>query len=346
MILFKMRKSCITTEPRVNRLAVSSLIVSTMLVAGILVSVAVLLSQTSLHHGSFVAASDCWEGTACTGPTEAAFQNSKWEKYNYSPVNRTVFPKKVLYADKTPAGDYPLKVTLTGDNQILIFDFGQLTGGTVELSYTAKEVGQIGLAFSESINWVGENSDFSNGSGGQDGAILFNITPTAEKSGFYQMPVDKIRGGFRYLTLFTKNSVATQVVDIAEIKVVVGFAPTWPNLRAYQGYFYSNDEKLNKIWYAGAYTLQTNSISPRTGRAFPILNGGWENKQLLDLGLNQSTIYVDGSKRDRTVWSGDLTIAIPSILISTGDFAGVKSTILVLYKDQVSHHMRSKPYCY
>jgi hypothetical protein len=311
-------------------------IVNIMLLTGLLVSLAVLLSQKSLHQSSFAVAGACWRDTPCTGPTEAAFKNSKWENYNYSPASRVVQPKKVMYADKSFAGNYPLHNPFNGNNQILIFDFGQETAGTVRLKYKAKEDGKMGLAFSESLNWVGENSDFSNGSGGQDGAIVFDIGPTAAGIGFYEMPVDKLRGGFRYLTIFTTQSQATQVVDVTEINVDIGFGPAWPNLRAYQGYFWSSDDKLNKIWYAGAYTLQTNSVPPTTGRAFPILGGGWENNEDLYLGTAQSTIYVDGSKRDRTVWSGDLTIAIPSILVSTGDFAGVKTTLEVLFADQVS----------
>ena len=61
------------------------------------------------------------------------------------------------------------------------------------------------------------------------------------------------------------------------------------------------------------------------------------NNQDLDLGTTDPTIYVDGSKRDRTVWAGDLAIAVPSILISTGDADGVRSTLEVLYNDQVSY---------
>lgn len=45
---------------------------------------------------------------------------------------------------------------------------------------------------------------------------------------------------------------------------------------------------------------------------------------------------VDGSKRDRTVWAGDLAIALPSIFVSTGDDDGVKNGLEVLYNDQVS----------
>lgn len=107
-------------------------------------------------------------------------------------------------------------------------------------------------------------------------------------------------------------------------------------MRAYQGYFSCSDPLLNKIWYAGAYTLQTNAVPPKTGRQFPILGSSWRNDYDLSLGTTGGTIYVDGSKRDRTVWPGDLAIAVPSILVSTGDWDGVRNTLDVLFRDQVS----------
>jgi len=60
------------------------------------------------------------------------------------------------------------------------------------------------------------------------------------------------------------------------------------------------------------------------------------NDQDLSLGTNGATVYVDGSKRDRTVWPGDLVIAVPSILVSAGDGIRVANTLQLLYNDQVS----------
>lgn len=149
------------------------------------------------------------------------------------------------------------------------------------------------------------------------------------------MPDDKLRGGFRYLTLFAETT-GTISLDILDITLEIAFQPTWSNLRAYKGYFSCNDDLLNRIWYAGAYTLQTNAIPPSTGRHFPVVNSGWLNDANLSLGTSGRTIYVDGSKRDRTVWAGDLLIGIPSILVSTGDWEGARDTLQVLYDGQVS----------
>jgi hypothetical protein len=84
------------------------------------------------------------------------------------------------------------------------------------------------------------------------------------------MPDKLLRGGFRYLTLFLISN-ATTSVELSNISLEIGFQPTWPNLRAYQGYSHSNDELLNRIWYSVAYTLQTNSVPVNSGRQVSFL---------------------------------------------------------------------------
>lgn len=229
---------------------------------------------------------------------------------------------------------YPAPVTLKGNGSQLIFDFGKEVGGIVTVTYNAQDAGSLGLAFSEAKNWTGQWSDDSNGSFNPDGALYADITTTSE--GNYTMPDAKLRGGFRYLTLFSETSASNFSINVTDIVLEVAYQPTWSNLQAYQGYFSCSDDLLNRIWYSGAYTLQTNNVPVGTGRAWPILNSGWLNDENLDLGTSNPAIYVDGSKRDRTVWAGDLAIAIPSILVSTGDMDGVQNTLQVLYDDQVS----------
>ena len=52
------------------------------------------------------------------------------------------------------------------------------------------------------------------------------------------------------------------------------------------------------MWYSGAYTLQMNMKAPG-------LNS-----------LPEARIY-DGAKRDRSVWTGDLLVQIPTLLTSS-----------------------------
>lgn len=198
------------------------------------------------------------------------------------------------------------------------------------MTYSASGPGSLGLAFSEASTWIGEWSDASNGKfKGRDGAIYANIT--AARSGTYTMPDKVMRGGFRYLTMFLLTN-GTTTVKVSDIQLEVSFQPTWANLRAYQGYFHSSDELLNRIWYAGAYTLQTNSVPVNTGRWVPMLANGWANNGTLGPG---DTIIVDGAKRDRAVWPGDMGIAVPSGFVSIGDLDSVKNALQVMYNYQV-----------
>ena len=203
-------------------------------------------------------------------------------------------------------------------------------GGIVTVKYISSGTGVLGLAFTEARNWTGTNSDESNGGSGPDGALYANLTATSHAS--YTMPLDKLRGGFRYLTLFIIGN-SNLTVDIQSVSLEISFQPSWSNLRAYGGYFYSNDDLLNRIWYAGAYTMQMTAIPPDTGREWGPPASGWENDA--NVGTNGSSVLVDGAKRDRAVWAGDLGIAVRSALVGTGDFESVKNSLGIQYTYQV-----------
>jgi hypothetical protein len=245
-----------------------------------------------------VFAQSCWKNTTCSGPPDTAFPGT-WESNIFAPSSRTVSPASILSSTGNFTSKFPGPAQLKGNGSQLVFDFGIEVGGLVTLEYSATGQGSIGLAFTESKNWIGEWSDSSNGEfKGPDGALYATFNTSGKYS--YTMPDIRLRGGFRYLTLFLiANGTAT--VNINNIKLAIGFQPTWSNLRAYQGYFHSNDDELNKIWYSGAYTLQTNAVPVDTGRTVPFLTSGWENAGVLGPG---DTIIVDGAKRDRAVWPG------------------------------------------
>lgn len=276
-------------------------------------------------------AQSCWRNTICTGRTAPSF-SGPWDRYNYSPSSRTVSPTRILINGNIPVSDFPGPANYQENGSFLIFDFGKEVGGIVTIKYNASTTGKVGLAFSETTNYTGLWSDDSNGSYKPDGAIYGDLATST--NGSYTMPDAKFRGGFRYLTIFVTTTEPTIEFNITDVTLEIGYQPAWSNLQAYGGYFYSDDELLNKIWYSGAYTLQTTAAPANTGRAWPILNSGWAND--MNLGTNGSTAYVDGAKRDRTLWSGDLAVAVPSILVSLGDVDGVRSTLEALYNVQVS----------
>lgn len=276
-------------------------------------------------------AQSCWRNTSCSGPTDSAFSGA-WEKNIYAPTSRTVRPSSTLSDLKKNAittSFHPETATLHGNGSLVVFDFGKEVGGIVHLEYSSSGSGALGLAFSEAKNWIGEWSDSSN-SLYHDGAIYANFSSAGKHS--YDMPDRSLRGGFRYLTVFLITNGSVEV-ELSDVNVELDFQPTWSNLRAYQGYFHCSDELLNRIWYSGAYTLQSNQVPVNTGRVTSGLkSGGWLNNGTLGPG---DTIIVDGAKRDRAVWPGDMGIAVPSTFVSLGDLDSVKYALQVMYDTQV-----------
>ncbi|KAB5542938.1 putative alpha-L-rhamnosidase B [Coniochaeta sp. 2T2.1] len=290
-----------------------------------------LLSTASRALGQ-----SCWRNTSCSDLTKSAFPGP-WESNIYAPTSRKVKPKTIIPMT-TGIGNIPYSGVqgLVHNASGLVFDFGLEVGGIVTIKYevSGNFSGAVGLAFSEARNYIGMWSDTSNGGfKGPDGALYSNFTGPGDYA--YTMPDGKIRGGFRYLTLFliTDTGEGTHdLVNIYDISLEIGFQPTWSNLRSYQGYFHCNDETLNKIWYSGAYTLQTNAVPPSTGRrAPPSVVRGWDNDGYLGPG---DTIIVDGAKRDRAVWPGDMGVAVPSTFVSVGDLDSVRNALQVMYDYQ------------
>ncbi|KAJ5720161.1 hypothetical protein N7493_007039 [Penicillium malachiteum] len=274
-------------------------------------------------------AQDCWRNTTCSGPTEAAFEGV-WNDNIYAPSSRTVQPVATLSDLKTSATTNekkPATATFHGNGSLVVFDFGQEVGGILHLEYTSTGSGALGIAFTEAKDWIGEWSDSSNADW-HDGQLFANFSSAGTHS--YVMPDYRLRGGFRYLTLFLITSDSASVT-VEDINLELAFHPTWANLRAYQGYFHSSDELLNRIWYSGAYTLQTNQVPSDTGRITTGVTTLWLNNGTLGPG---DTIIVDGAKRDRAVWPGDMGIAVPSTLVSLGDLVSVKNALQVMYDTQ------------
>jgi Bacterial alpha-L-rhamnosidase 6 hairpin glycosidase domain len=139
----------------------------------------------------------------------------------------------------------------------------------------------------------------------------------------------ELRGGFRYLTVENPGP-GTLRLSGAEVRIT--FAPGMADLRAYPNYFYSSDPLLNRIWYAGAYTVQTNIIAGNQGRVWGAPSLGWDNSA--SVGELGDTVLVDGAKRDRTVWPGDLGISVPTDYASLGDMTTIKNSLQTLYNHQ------------
>ncbi|WP_240522006.1 alpha-L-rhamnosidase-related protein [Amycolatopsis vastitatis] len=149
------------------------------------------------------------------------------------------------------------------------------------------------------------SSDESRGLAGVGGPDTFQPTAPGRLTGGFH-------GGFRFalLTLSTPGSVSLSSLGV-----------TFQAFRAtpadYQGWFLSSDDQLDRMWYSGAYTLQMNLKAPGVN------------------GLPDARIY-DGAKRDRSIWTGDLLVQIPTLLTSLGTAGApyVKSSLDTLLATQ------------
>jgi hypothetical protein len=207
----------------------------------------------------------------------------------------------------------------------VIYDFGKEVGGKVEFSANATDgTPRLGLAFSESAQYMTTASDFSQDPPGV--ATETHYFPL--QSGTQTVTDPVIRGGFRYLMVFLDSPGA---VDLSGLTLHFTADPTNADLRGYRGSFLSSDDDLNRLWYAGAYTVQMATIDPKTGRPYPAQSGPVHNDATIGDG---DSVISDGAKRDRMIWGGDNAVSAPVSYLSTGESAPARNAIAFMAKGQ------------
>lgn len=128
-------------------------------------------------------------------------------------------------------------------------------------------------------NVVGDNAGYLGAGVGSPRNRVTQVTG----AGTYTTPANALQGGIRFhaVTLTTPGTVTISKVAVES---------KYPNLAAedYEGWFLSSDDQLNDIWYTGAYTVDTNMVptGAQNNSTFPVI--------------------LDGAKRDRRIWAGDL----------------------------------------
>ncbi|KUJ20790.1 bacterial alpha-L-rhamnosidase domain protein [Mollisia scopiformis] len=262
-----------------------------------------------------------------------------YSKYILAPSNRTLHPASIhrINGTITNASSLLSNSSTTGHatfhpNSSITFDYLQNIAGVVSvtvLSSTSPDA-FIGLTYTESSLWINKQASDATAPAGLDEVLWL---PVGKGPGTYTVERWHERGAFRYLTL-VNNGSASVVVE----SVVTNFtAAPLQDLRDYKGYFHCDDELLNRIWYAGAYTNQLCNIDPYHGDAqvhfgditfnetinLPQTNTWYNNITITQGG----SCTVDGAKRDRLVWAGDMAVSMPSIFVSTNDLGAVKNSL-------------------
>jgi len=197
-------------------------------------------------------------------------QATKFSRYILAPSSRSLTPPTLLTTtgsvqnpDALCTDVHNSQGVVFGANSSITVDFGQNVAGTV--SFHVRDVSgpdeHIGFTFTESSLWISPyHCD------GVADAIVFDepLWFAVPEKGDYAANKTRQRGGFRYMSIWHNG---TGSVTLGDMHVNFTASPEMTNMRDYKGYFNSDNEKLNRVWYAGAYTNQLCSIDPAYGNA-------------------------------------------------------------------------------
>ncbi len=193
----------------------------------------------------------------------------------------------------------------------MVVDYGEDVSGVPALEVRAKTgAPTLRVAYSEGLPYLEPTGD-----GG--GPLSATAAPTRftdyEVAGPGLLTTGLVQGGERYelLTLTSPGSVTLR-------RVWIHFAAFRAGPTAYRGWFLSSSALLNRIWYAGAYTTQLDQLPPGSLQLPP------------NAASHRLALIMDGAKRDRKVWAGDLSVEGPNVMYSTGAGAYFRDSLTLL----------------
>ena len=128
------------------------------------------------------------------------------------------------------------------------YDFGKNVAGIVSIHIGRNSDSHqfVGLTFSESSLWISGVGSDATAYSGIDQILWFNVKEQCS----YTTSKERQRGGFRYLSVIHNT---TGSIDVTALSVEFTAMPHFPDdgLKNYTGYFHSEDDVLNRAWYAG-----------------------------------------------------------------------------------------------
>jgi Bacterial alpha-L-rhamnosidase 6 hairpin glycosidase domain/Bacterial alpha-L-rhamnosidase C-terminal domain len=265
-------------------------------------------------HGARLVAGHA--ATAASAPIRARVPD--WRRYLLGPDGPEVRPVRVVSTsggvDNAAAltGRRPGTLRLTkvagGTDPVAVLDYGRNVGGFPFFRVGAlRGHPTLRAAYAEALPYLGPSGDNTvlTGAFGED--LHRYDSYRVDSAGTIENP--RIQGAERFqeIRLTTPGTVTLSGVGIR-----------YSSLRtAYPGHFLSSSPMLNRTWYQSAYTVQLDTLPPNS-----------------EPGVGTPPVIVDGAKRDRKVWGGDLLTAAQNVYYSTGATAAVKGSLEVLARLQ------------
>lgn len=173
----------------------------------------------------------------------------------------------------------------------LVIDLGVLAGGYVELGIRRASGAPIRASYAEARQYLGPAGDADPDPDGffYGGRSLGTDDDPDGRADVYAPPRGSTvlrspgpRGSQRYVAI-TLDGPGSLALDFVRVRQT-----TFPG--AYDGHFLSSDPVLNRAWYASAYGLD---LSTARGRRTAV---------------GRPWVVMDGPKRDRTVYAGDVQL--------------------------------------
>jgi hypothetical protein len=232
---------------------------------------------------------------ACCLPAAPAHA-AGWRHYVAAPAQRVVSPVRVLgaHGDVENAGALTggrgvatLRYRKGGPKPAVVLDFGREVGGFPVFGVRHHTHGAVlRSVYSETLRALSPLGDYA----GEE--RLTRVQDFALGSAG-AVRSRRLEGGLRYMriTLTEPGTITLGDAGIVFSSPLLG--------RTLRGSFESSDELLNRIWYAGVYTVSLNQVVPGLRQA--------------PGQLAERPVLIDGAKRDRKIWSGDLITAGPTV---------------------------------
>ncbi|MFE5120037.1 alpha-L-rhamnosidase C-terminal domain-containing protein [Streptomyces sp. NPDC056669] len=201
----------------------------------------------------------------------------------------------------------------------LVIDLGLLAGGYVELGVRRASGAPVRASYAEARRYLTPDGDADPDPGGffHQGRSLGTDDDPDGRADVYAPPrwstvlrSPGLRGSQRYIAI-TLDGPGSLTLDFVRVRQT-----TFPG--AYDGHFLSSDPVLNRAWYASAYGLDLSTARGRrtaAGRARP-----W--------------VVMDGPKRDRTVYAGDVQLVALAAYQQGGAYRRVLRDTLNLFACQ------------
>lgn len=266
---------------------------------------------------------DTWDGTTWQPAATVTGNTDVQHEIPFTtPVTTTQVRITVTKDQSTPQGEftrinevYPGLVAPDTPPSITL-DFGKVVVGYPIVHFAGASPGNPGvrLATSESTQYLTDRSDFSRSdfSGGpgtdQHAVPTGRSTWTDDKAGCDangKVCADGLRG-FRYLRISldalpsdAPDANAHGEVDISGVSLYFTAYLGTPN--TYQGWFDSSDQQLNQYWYNASYTNELVTDTFRPGEVEP---RGADSPT-----LDGKVVLMDGAKRDRDPYVGDIAVS-------------------------------------